>query len=1041
MGIAYSRPPSLADKLKQGLIIYLVLVLLAGAMLGLFLHFITPMLSSPAMGRASFSEPTYATIAIKTSDNGGGDTWITSGGTWDGTGGNIFWGLEGGVQYRGVYRFELSGIPSGHQVDKATFYNYCNWGETNVYMPWVSSQVFYTENSGTWATQPPLWHSCGTENGVTGAGVWFTWDVTEAVDNAVDNTGQPSIIITMNVNTATDQMDRLDTAQAGTNIPYLNIIYSALPALPTNSIVIENINLDNYGPSEMIDSKVDVAGSNARQATWISAVVYDNGGRDNIVTENVKLTIYDGNGDKQVDNITTWDNYENIDAYRKKFNYTYNPSDLMGASDWGLFDTEVWVRDGTGGDNTQTRRDNDNFYVVNYVFNITAAENLSKHRTRAYGTIYLHEGATTDGADHVTVVDTGIGTYNSPVTVYGASDCRWENTYQFPIAASFYVYIIENGVDGLSSTVSYLFPNKAPGVVSIVVDNALVDRGSDFNGSGAVTATRITIVVEDNDNYDELVGVFENVRTGDDTSYYMNENLWSTAVMENENRVIVYRVLNPDDNTPDGGMGSWDVRVTVRDNYGGENTNEWQLAKFVVDDMDSTVSVDPAMPFSGWPVTVSGTVTRVSGAGATADNVIFSDNDGGGTLDLGAGNAWSYTYVVTAGVSENVSLTIKIVDSGLDGLELSSYLDNDNRLYQICIRWEENNGLVGGADNDIFRDLNIVLYATDSQYTDNMADNLNPDNYYLSANTYLVTLNVDNQYLRSIVPQGDGGVITLYMAESVDKLSVYYLTLYDLTGVFASTSGQLLIRRFIAENLTYINYDSWSADLTMTVWLMENQYYQFDVISGVHQRNIGQILADAVQSKTIWIRELIMDNVYYLHEYVSWSAYRDNATGGIIVSYEDNLAGTENGAVYIYDWNGTLVYVSTFLADEYSLAWLNGENDQNYYVTLTVTHDNFGTITETIPINLLLSEYVVDFPVSITALVARSSPFPLITVGSLALLITIALGFGASHASTGMLIVSVLAAGFWLFGWLPIPFPVISLLIVLAILWKLAERK
>ena len=166
-----------------------------------------------------------------------------------------------------------------------------------------------------------------------------------------------------------------------------------------------------------------------------------------------------------------------------------------------------------------------------------------------------------------------------------------------------------------------------PEILEVAVDNALVDRKLDDPALAAYVAkaTRIRVKVRDNDGRDELSK--ENCR------FWVRDNADSpqldnvpAAEEENvdENTKYFYLVYDPSDDMADAGLGTFDVKVVVRDNWGNEGTFGY-APLFAVDDLRVSIL---SLGWSQPNLTVTGTATRVKGV-TSLDNAWAVDNNTG----------------------------------------------------------------------------------------------------------------------------------------------------------------------------------------------------------------------------------------------------------------------------------------------------------------------------------------------------------------------------------------------------------------------------
>lgn len=221
---------------------------------------------------------------------------------------------------------------------------------------------------------------------------------------------------------------------------------------------------------------------------------------------------------------------------------------------------------------------------------------------------------------------------------------------------------------------SFVFAGEsAPEILEIVVDNSLIDRKKDFENSNAIEATRIRVKVRDINGRDGVVKENVKISIKDNEDVLQVEN--ATATSE-ENLTTTekyfYYVYNPSDTLASAKLGSFDIRVSVYDNTGlGDNEDFTGMgnALFLVDDLTVTINIDNTSPPRFSTITVSGAGARVkTGNPIKLENVWVVDSyEGSFTLGASSDNTYSKSYVVNAPLFTDVGVYAAVENNTLDG--------------------------------------------------------------------------------------------------------------------------------------------------------------------------------------------------------------------------------------------------------------------------------------------------------------------------------------------------------------------------------------
>jgi len=524
-----------------------------------------------------------------------------------------------------------------------------------------------------------------------------------------------------------------------------------------------------------------------------------------------------------------------------------------------------------------------------------------------------------------------------------------ENIYGVSGDGNFTINVTTQKLDGKVDN-SYLFPNIPPEVVSISVDNSLIDNHKNYSDSPAVTATKITVRIRDNDNRDDLSDAWIAIRDAAD-ALIDNENVWATRTVVDENTYDVTLVYDAEDNVLSASqLGSWDAWGYVSDIYGGENWI-WDVGTFTVDEWGITINLSPDNSYMGFAygfgITATGTISRVSGAASTVDNSWLRDENAG-TFTLGADNTYSQSWTIGAPPgTENLYVRVWGYGGVLDGENYAYYDVNENHLYNIYVWYEDNFDLVPDGDNENAienRSYHLTFYFNNR--TEEFDLTSNPEEIVAHGQIpRKVRLYVqDENYWRiRILPETLwNGDIYFFVAADPGSLWMYEFTLKDLTGAYGSSeNGQLWLSRYYGDNLMNIHEDYWDLEDTVTAFLMYGEEYRVRLVTPERERESTPVLADSVQAKDITVSQFELPDASMIWDYVYWATWW-TAENYLKIAYQDNTEATDNVILTIYDDNGNVAYTSVYTSNEWALTWTSADPDVAYVVELEINHQIYG---------------------------------------------------------------------------------------------------
>ena len=463
---------------------------------------------------------------------------------------------------------------------------------------------------------------------------------------------------------------------------------------------------------------------------------------------------------------------------------------------------------------------------------------------------------------------------------------------------------------------------------------------------------------------------------------------------------------------------------------------------FTVDDLTTTINFDPTNPHMGWDLTVSGTHSRVVGS-VSIDASWLIDNKHG-QFSLGASDTYNQICVISnAAENENVGVTLRALDSPLDGATTSSYKVNENIKFQVWVRFEENYALAGWIPDEN-RDIDLLFEWGGGTYPCTLTTN--PENITIpseGAPIKIVKLTDNDDYWRYFIPPYSGGNLNFIIVDDISGVEQYRFYLQDYTAQYIPPNGQLLIKSWIGTNLAEINGDYWRADWRTTAWLVTVTQYQIWVrADDAPLRLVGPIDAvNPTDEKTIVV-QVIIENVAPIFDYVYWNAWRvDNNI--IRVEYRDNLDNTIEAHVAIFDENGVQQIEYQPDNEWFITTWLGADGAESYEVVLTVQHGEYGNFVMTMPIGSLEGPPVVD---GISEPWGLPSGLTLSALGSVILVFIVGLSFDALRVQMGMLAMALTVMFCWTMGFLPLPGPyggsfTAVLILVMAVLFALTWRR
>lgn len=266
--------------------------------------------------------------------------------------------------------------------------------------------------------------------------------------------------------------------------------------------------------------------------------------------------------------------------------------------------------------------------------------------------------------------------------------------------------------------------NVAPEVLSISLDTTLIDVDGYDVGDNDV---KITIVVGDNDNRDDIENVAISIRDNTDT-VVVNAVLVTDNTAIDENTYELYYHFDPDNTMTS--FGEYDVLVDVYDISGASASSGWLTDnQFTVDNLVLELTKN----IVGDNLTITGRVTRASGLPVSLDNSRLIDNVFG-VFYANDNVPVADNFENSFNPDENGEVYAIVNANGvLDGF-------SDAVAYEVVYLLIENKSLSGNQDNAT---LWVEVGYSDSEALENVSAELWVDNGTENMVISRVTVNVD----------------------------------------------------------------------------------------------------------------------------------------------------------------------------------------------------------------------------------------------------------------------------------------------------------
>lgn len=267
--------------------------------------------------------------------------------------------------------------------------------------------------------------------------------------------------------------------------------------------------------------------------------------------------------------------------------------------------------------------------------------------------------------------------------------------------------------------------------------------------------------------------------------------------------------------------------------------------------------------------------------------------------------------------------------------------------------------------------------------------------------------------------------------------TTYTINFLDTTGIL-NTYPYVTIKRYVNGTLYTIEKRKVDEYNSIIANLINTRTYQITLGSESQTYVFGDLTMTSTTSIQLVLRGVdFPKETLLLQKYIRVYGYRNGTSdpNTITIVYEDTKEQTVSVKIEINYANFTNVYTTTLYSDSFVFEWEDAIYGETYQVTVTITHETYGTLTwkqtfaqgfSEAPFSLaFLGDWTFDSSMLLPALII------LLVAGS----------FSALNAYVGAILMSITAGVLAWWGWIPIPAGLIIAAFVLSVLMALEAKK
>lgn len=246
--------------------------------------------------------------------------------------------------------------------------------------------------------------------------------------------------------------------------------------------------------------------------------------------------------------------------------------------------------------------------------------------------------------------------------------------------------------------------------------------------------------------------------------------------------------------------------------------------------------------------------------------------------------------------------------------------------------------------------------------------------------------------------------------------TTYDIEFFDLGGV-TETMAFVSAKRLI--NGSYFTVDKRKFDATpkLQFGLVQGEKYTLVISDTTESYTFGELLTTADTTITLTLRGIDFPKATLLtYKYVRIYGLRgfSSPIGNITITYEDTLNLTISVYVEINYRNGTTAYSTTETTSSFIVSWLSADNNTDYQVVATITHERYGTYSwkQFMPRSYSTNPWVLGWLGNIDININNAI--------AVVIVIFVGAGFSMINPEVGAFLACCAAAALTIMGWLPL---------------------
>jgi len=296
-----------------------------------------------------------------------------------------------------------------------------------------------------------------------------------------------------------------------------------------------------------------------------------------------------------------------------------------------------------------------------------------------------------------------------------------------------------------------------------------------------------------------------------------------------------------------------------------------------------------------------------------------------------------------------------------------------------------------------------------------------------------------NKYFRSFIPSSSTENISMYLIDvSTDTAVFMTFTLQDLTGFYTNSTIRFLT--YVNEKLSEVTSDVFDVSNVVQCYLIKDKRYYIRLEGEGTTKQIGWLYVSSSDTeKTITITDVEIESSSPYGD-VSFAFVTDYNNSQVALHYVDLSNQTNSVTFKVYNSSGSELYSGTEESQDTSIIYTVPKVNETYILKAIIDHSVYGIINETRMIDFREPGRKVinlDLPDSILGL-SNTNWYRL---SSIFLIGFAGMLFGATVSGVGALMMVGLAYFFVYLGWISISSITMGIMLIVAVLHKLSERR